>query len=126
MSKYIDIIRLADSCRPNALEDQVKLWWLVNLDGKIAIDLMRMDSTSVQEMMDCGFPEGLQHEPLVGFPREEMYLHYLEAKILYAQGEYSDYQNAMEAFNAAYNEFAAWFLNRYDPAQGYSGEEESG
>ena len=122
MSKYIDIIRLADSYRPNSLEDQLKLWWLVTLDGKLALELMHMNVEEVRATMGCEFPEGLEHQPLVGFPHEELYLHYLEAKINYAEGEYSDYQNAMESFNAAYQSFAKWFLNQYDPAQGYPGK----
>jgi hypothetical protein len=123
MSKYIDIIRLVDGYRPNSLEDHLKLWWLVTLDGKIAVELMRMDQTTVREMMDCEYPAGLEHEPLIGFPHEEMYLHYLEAKICYTEGEYSDYQNAMECFNAAYSSYAEWFLNNHDPVQGYVSEE---
>lgn len=122
MSKYIDIIRLADSYRPNSLEDQLKLWWLVTLDGKLAVELMHMNIEEVRAMMDCEFPEGLEHEPLVGFPHEELYLHYLEAKINYAEGEYNDYQNAMESFNASYRDFAKWFLNQYDPVQGVPGK----
>ena len=126
MSKYIDIIRLVDSCHPNGLEDPMKLWWLVSLDGQLAVDLMRMDIGTVRAMMDCGYPEGLEHEPLIGFPHEELYLHYLHAKIFYAEGEYSDYQNAMESYNAAYLNFAEWFLNNHDPVQGYPREGEYG
>lgn len=119
MSKYKDIIALVDGYRPNHFDEQMKLWWLVTLDGKIAVELMRMDQQTVAEMMDCGYPDGLEHEPLVGFPYEEVYLHYLEAKIDYANGEYSDYQNSMAAFNAVYSSFSNWFLNTYDPVQGY-------
>lgn len=119
MSKYKDIIALVDSYRPNHFEEQLKLWWLVTLDGKIAVELMLMDAQSVREMMDCEYPEGLDHEPLVGFPHEELYLHYLEAKIDYANGEFNDYSNSMQSFNAAYSSFANWFLNHHDPAQGY-------
>lgn len=121
MSKYIEIIRLVDGYRPNAFEDHLKLWWLVSLDGKIAVDLMRINIEEVRAIMDCGYPEGLEHSPLVGFPYEELYLHYLDAKICYSNGEYNDYQNAMESYNAAYAEFAKWFLNNHDPVQGYKG-----
>ena len=123
MSKYMEIIRLVDSYRPNSLEDELKLWWLVSLDGKIAVDLMRMDPVTVQEMLDCPYSEALEHSPLIDFPYQELYLHYLQAKICYVEGEYNDYQNAMESYNAAYNEFALWFLNNHDPVQGYPSEE---
>lgn len=119
MSTYNDIISLVDSYRPNRFPEQLKLWWLVTLDGKIAVELMMMDAEQVRELMDCEYPEALEHKPLVGFPHEELYLHYLEAKIDYTNGEYNDYQNSMQSFNAAYLSFSNWFLNTYDPAQGY-------
>jgi len=117
MSTYKDIIALADSYRPNAFDDQLKLWWLVTLDGKIATEVMLMDVNEVRELMDLAYPEALKCEPLVGFPHEEIYLHYLEAKIAYANEEYSSYQNAMESFNSAYKTYVTWLLNTYDPVQ---------
>lgn len=118
MSTYRNIIELTDSYRPNAVEEQVKLWWLVTLDGKIATEVMLMDVTEVRELLDVAYPEALDYEPLVGFPHEELYLHYLEAKIAYANEEYNSYQNAMESFNAAYNTYVVWLLNTYDPIKG--------
>lgn len=118
MSTYRNIIELTDSYRPNAVEEQVKLWWLVTLDGKIATEVMLMDVTEVRELLDVAYPEALDYEPLVGFPHEELYLHYLEAKIAYANEEYNSYQNAMESFNAAYNAYVVWLLNTYDPIKG--------
>lgn len=119
MSKYRDVIALVDGYRPNAFDEKLKLWWLVTLDGKIAVEVMLMDAADVKEFMDCEYPEAMDHEPLVSFPHEEMYLHYLEAKIAYANEEYTSYQNAIESFNAAYNSFVNWFLNKHDPVQGY-------
>ena len=117
MSTYRNIIDLVDGYRPNAFEEQLKLWWLVSLDGKIAAEVMLMDINEVRALMDCEYPEAMDHEPLVGFPHEELYLHYLEAKIAYANEEYSSYQNAMESFNAAYTAYCTWLLNTYDPIQ---------
>ena len=117
MSTYRDIITLVDSYRPNTLEGQLKAWWLVSLDGKIATEVMLIDANDVRSFMDCEFPEVLDYEPLVQFPHEELYLHYLEAKILYALEEYNSYQNAMESFNAAYKSYVNWLLNTYDPIQ---------
>lgn len=118
MSTYKDIIALADSYRPNALEEELKLWWLMTLDGKLATEVMLIDVQDVREFMDAEYEEAIDFEPLIGFPHEELYLHYLEAKIAYANEEYTTYQNAMESFNAAYNSYVTWHLNTYDPIQG--------
>jgi hypothetical protein len=121
MSSYRDIIELVDSYRPNAFDERLKLWWLVTLDGKIATEIMLMDVNEVREIMDKEYPEAMDFEPLVGFPHEELYLHYLEAKICYANEEYNSYQNAMESFNAFYRSYCTWFLNTYDPIKGLPG-----
>lgn len=118
MSTYRNIIELVDSYRPNAFDEQLKLWWLVTLDGKIATEVMLMDVNEVREILDQEYPEAMDFTPLVGFPHEELYLHYLESKILYANEEYNSYQNAMESFNAAYRAYCSWLLNTYDPIKG--------
>lgn len=118
MSTYRNIIELVDGYRPNAFDTELKLWWLVTLDGKIAAEVMLIDAAEVREIMNCEYPEALDLEPLVSFPHEELYLHYLEAKIAYANEEYTSYQNAMESFNAAYQGYVTWLLNTYDPIQG--------
>ncbi len=118
MSTYRDIIELVDSYRPNAFDERLKLWWLVTLDGKIAAEVMLMDVNEVRAIMDKEYPDAMDLEPLVGFPHEELYLHYLEAKILYANEEYNSYQNAMESFNTYYRSYCTWLLNTYDPIKG--------
>ena len=118
MSTYRNIIELVDSYRPNAFDERLKLWWLVTLDGKIAAEVMLMDVTEVREILDQEYPEAMDFQPLVEFPHEELYLHYLESKILYANEEYNSYQNAMESFNAAYRAYCTWLLNTYDPIKG--------
>ena len=121
MSTYRNIIELVDSYRPNALDERLKLWWLVTLDGKIATEVMLMDVSEVREILGREYPDALDFSALVEFPHEELYLHYLEAKISYSNEEYNSYQNAMESFNAAYRTYCTWLLNTYDPIKGLSG-----
>lgn len=119
MSTFSEIIDRVDQNKPNAFEQSEKLRWLTELDGKIAAEVMLMSIAGVRNL-----PQGedaLECEPLVGFPYEDLYDRYLEAKIDYHNGEFSNYQNSMEAYNAAYSGFVNWFLNSYDPVQGYGG-----
>lgn len=118
MSTYTQIIAHVDENKPNAFSSETKLNWLTTLDGKIAADVFLMDIREIQTL-PREYPEALECEPLVGFPHEDIYEHWLEAKIDYANGEYDKYQNSMEAYNAVYNGFVNWFLNTYDPVQGY-------
>lgn len=117
MSTFAEIIKRVDQYKPNAYEEEEKLRWLTELDGKIAVEVLMLAPAAVKNLpkgdaaKDC--------EPLVGFPYEDLYDRWLEAKIDYHNGEYNNYQNCMEAYNASYNGFVNWFLNAYDPVQGY-------
>lgn len=116
MSTYAQIIKRVDNYKPNAFERDTKLRWLTELDGKIAAEVMLVSPAFLQTMPKG--KEALECKPLVSFPYEDLYDRYLEAKIDYHNGEFSDYQNSMEAYNAAYQGFVNWFLNAYDPVQG--------
>lgn len=122
MSTFAEIIKRVDQNKPNAFDKTEKLRWLTELDGKIAAEVMMMSIAGVRNLPRD--KNALECEPLVGFPYEDLYDRYLEAMIDYHNGEFNNYQNSMEAFNAAYNGFVNWFLNTYDPVQGYGGGRE--
>lgn len=116
-------IQEADKNRPNAFDDETKVRWLSELDGTIAAELMRMsDEDLVQFEYDP--VDDLSTELLVYFPYDKIYQLYLIAKIDEFNGEYGRYANSSALYNAAYNDFAVWFLSNWDPAQGYQTEEE--
>lgn len=119
MSKIMDVILRLDERKPNAFTTQQKMAWLTELDGKIAAEVMLLSIVEVR-LLKCTDPN---HELLVTYPHDGIYDAWLEAKIDYANGEYSKYQNSKEMFNAAYGSFVRWFAQTYDPAQGYRGEE---
>ena len=119
MSTFAEIIERVDRNKPNAFEKLEKLRWLTELEGKIAAEVMLMSPAGVRNLPRE--KAALLCEPLVSFPYEDIYDRWLEAKIDYHNGEFGAYQNAMEAYNAAYNGFVNWFLNTYDPVQGYGG-----
>ena len=118
MAKINDIINRVDEAKPNAYTQESKLRWIAELDGKMALNVFLMDIVEVQQFA-YRYPEGMECEPLVKFPHDEIYDLWLYAKIDFANGEYAKYQNSMEQFNAHYGDFVRWFARTYDPAQGY-------
>lgn len=116
--KIIEIIERVDETRPNAFSEKVKLQWLSELEGKIAADVMMMGIQEIRTL-EYKHPDSLETEPLVSYPHQDMYAYWLEAKIDYANGEYSKYQNSMEMFNQHYVNFVRWFASTYNPANGY-------
>ncbi len=118
MKTILQIIEQVDRVKPNAFDQQVKLGWIAELDGKIAAEVMLMCGGDLQHFC-YSYPAGLNAQPLVEFPYNDLYDHYLMAMIDYHNGEYSKYQNSMEMFNARYSAFVRWFATTYEPAQGY-------
>lgn len=112
-----EIINCVDDYKDNGFHERTKLRWLTELDGKVAADVMLMGIEEIRELPHT-YPEAKQCKPLVGYPHEDIYTLWLEAKIDYANGEYGKYQNTMEMFNEAYGNFKRWFASVYQPAQG--------
>lgn len=119
MSTIREIIARVDDVKINAFGEEVKMAWIAELDGKIALDVMLMSIDDVQQLQ-YKHPDDLESTPLVKFPHDSLYDLWLGAKIDFANGEYSKYQNSMEMFNAHYGNYVRWFAQFYEPAQGYA------
>lgn len=118
MATIQEIIERVDDIKPNAFTQKTKMAWVAELDGKIAADVMIMNIIDIRQLSYV-YPDDLQSTPLVEFPHDSIYDLWLCAKIDFANGEYSKYQNSMEQFNAHYGNFVRWFAAAYEPAQGY-------
>ena len=121
MANIREIIERVDDIKPNAFTEKTKLAWIGELEGLITADVMLMATPDICQM-ECKYPDALDRELLVGFPHDGIYEQYLCAKIDFANGEYSKYQNSMEMFNANYENFVNWFIRTYSPGQGYREE----
>lgn len=122
MSTIQEIIDRADANRPNAFSRMTKLKWISDLDGKIAADVFLMGIEEIRQLEYKG-EEGLQKEPLVSYPHDDIYDLWLEAKIDAANGEYNRYQNSMQLYNESFGNFVRWFASVYEPAQTPYGNE---
>lgn len=114
------IIELVDQGKDNAIETEMKVRWIAELDGKIAADVFLMGYSELQQF---SYTEAasMDAEPLVSFPHDDIYRLWLMAKIDLANGEYNKYQNTMIAYNESYGNFVRWFARVWQPAQGESG-----
>lgn len=119
MATIQEIIDRVDENVPNAFSQQVKLGWIAELDGRIGLNVFLMSIAEVQ-CLRYAFPEDLKSEPLVSFPHDSIYDLWLESMIHYKNGEADRYQNTMQMYNAAYNDFVRWFAQTYEPARGYA------
>lgn len=114
-------IEYADEMKPNAFPANVKSQWLLDLEGKIALDVFLLSYKEVKALLEQ-YQNHPEAELLTTPPHDDLYPLWLMAKIDEANGEYNKYQNAMLTYNAHYGAFVRWFARVYKPAQGYRKE----
>lgn len=124
MAKIKEIIARVDAIKFNDYSDEIKLRMVAVLDGKIAVDVLLMHPSETGQF-NYTYPEGLEMEPLVHFPHDDLYEKWIEAQIDFKNGEYEKYQNSMEQFNAAYENFVNWLLSYHTP-EAYLGKDPGG
>lgn len=117
-----EAIERADMIRPNKWPAALKVRWLSELDGRLALDVFHMAPEDAAPFSGYEGTETLLVDP----PYDDIYPLWLQAKIDEANGEYEKYQNSRALYDGAYTDFLAWFLNTYDPANGYERRREDG
>ncbi len=107
-------ITYLDSVKPNAFSQAVKLGWLSEIEGRIALEIHLLDPEDIPEEYTSG---DLSRDLAVGHPYTGIYTWWLQAQVDLANGEYDRAQNTMAMFNAAWAEYLRWYGQKYDPAQ---------
>lgn len=97
-----------DRLRPNAIDQEQKVAWIMELEGKLA-ETMGV-TPPVQK-----WPEA-DMELLMPAPYDNIYELYLCAMIDAANMETALYENDYTIFNAAWNEARAWWRRTHTPA----------
>ena len=121
MTTIKKIIQRVDRKIVNSYNDETKLEWIASLDGKIAMDVMLMAISEIGRF-NYSFPQDLNTQPLVLFPYDDLYDRWIAAQIAAHDEEWDRYANAMEYYNAYFEEFVNWFLSTYRPGQGNMGD----
>ncbi len=88
------------------VEDELLCQYLSELDGQIVLDF-----AGGSEWVSYKLPDDEDALLIVPHPYDGLYVHWLEGKIYYANGEYDRYSNAMAACNKAMLEYRKW-VNR--------------
>ena len=117
MNTIRKIIDRVGRIKPHAFSAETILSWIAELDGKIALDVMLMDGSEL-ENLNYAYPDALDMEPLVRFPHDSIYDKWLIAQIDAACEEWDRYANDIEVYNAYFKNYVRWFASTYRPAQG--------
>jgi hypothetical protein len=105
--KLKEAIRKADSLRPNTIDEEQKVKWIAELEGEIA-------ETERTDIPNDGWAE---EDPvlLMPYPKDEIYVLYLMAKIDYANEEMQLYADDSAMANERITEAKAWWVRNNPP-----------
>lgn len=104
-----DLMTYIREAAPNVFPDWLLLNWLNEVEGRVQLDIWLR---APEEVVTYKLPEDEQTQLLLTAADAGIYRSYLKAMVLQSTGEYSKYQNEMERFNAAWNEYACRYLER--------------
>ena len=114
-----ECIARVDAMESNAYSNEQKAAWVSECEGKIHTEVFLRSSL---EFRPLTYADNAGDTLAVLPPHDKVYPLYLQAMVLYANGEYDRYGNAGALFNGAWGEFVRWFARTYAPADGYPKE----
>jgi hypothetical protein len=115
--RALEIITGVNELSPNQYDNELKLRWLRDLDGKIFRELIegRGDGETEARFTAADYAD-TDVELLIGEPyARDVYLNYLRSKIAEADAEAERYNFYASVFNAEYQQFAAHYNSKTPP-----------
>ena len=115
-----EAIAKTDGLMPNTYKRDLKVSWLSGLDMMIKQTIIDRHERKADDP-DLSYFEGydeytpLDTELIAKAPFDDMYLHWLESKMNYFNGEYERYNNAAEAYNTIYSAYAREYNRTHMP-----------
>lgn len=109
-------INLADKIIKNSIDDDIKIEWLAEFDGRILKELQGYvpeDNSWYRFVMRTG-PAMTIEDMIIPFPYDGMYVNALLAEIYQAIGEKKRAETEIEKLQAKYSEFS-YYISREFP-----------
>lgn len=121
-----EVLALVDEIRPNTFDENLKILWLSELEGRIfndvilthEHDLVENEEGELVEPTFTGYDETSENEELIA-PNtySDLYRNYLFTMMDYSTGETERYTNSMLMFNNSYQQFTDWYNRNHKPIQ---------
>ncbi len=104
------VINAAAQKMPHTYERSIVIGWINALEGRIQLNVFGgcLDETVVYTEDTDG-----STELIVRPPHDDIYELWVRAQICAANGEWDEYANATEMYNAAYADYVRWFAEYY-------------
>lgn len=110
-----EAIDRTDSLKHNTYTNAEKVDWLNRLEGLIKTQIF--DTHEGETLHFDGYDEAtdMDMELLVEAPYDEIYIHWLESKIDYYNGEIARYNNSAMMYQAAYDAYQRYYNRNHMP-----------
>lgn len=108
--KINDALSRVDNLKPNDYSHDNKIGWLSELDLQVKTEILDTYE-GAENITFSGYTEETSEETvlLVPEPFSEMYIHYLNAKIDYYNGEFKNHNTNITMFNTVFDNFRAYY-----------------
>lgn len=111
----MEAIYRIDEVKPNSYSQSEKIKWLNTLDGIVKTEIIDTHEGG-EDVVFGGYTDSdLSKELLVPAPYDDVYLRWLEARMDYANGEFSRYNNSITMYNTAYSAYANHYNRTHMP-----------
>lgn len=111
-----EILKAADSLKPNSFTREEKVQWLTSFDGRIRRELMDTHEGGTSEDFRPYDPEEGSRRLLVPRPYgPELYMSFLENAMDHYNGDTERYNNSLDRLSGVYRSFARWYHRTHRP-----------
>lgn len=114
--RLIDIISRVDELKPNSISSEAKTEWVTELANKINREVV-LPIKGVSSDVVYDYSENPEMDIEISKGYEDIYIHYLSAKIDYYNAEYGRYNNSKAMFDSAYDEYKRFIRRTVRPKQ---------
>ena len=112
----LEAVHKIDTVKPNSYTQPEKVRWLSTIDGIIKSEIIDTHEGGEDIVFEGYFDDtDLDTMLLVPAPYDDIYVRWLEARIDYANGEISKYNNSLTAYNDAYDLYANYYNRKHMP-----------
>lgn len=114
--KLREAIDRIDSLKHNTYTTAEKVEWISRLDGLVKNQIIdtHEDGENI-EFNGYTVEADMERELLIPAPYDEIYIHWLESKIDYYNGEIARYNNSAMMYQAAYDAYQRYYNRNHMP-----------
>lgn len=114
--RLIDVISRVDELKPNSISSEIKTEWVTELANMIRREVWIHNTGSFSDVV-YDYSENPEMDIEISKGYEDIYMHYLSAKIDYCNAEYGRYNNSKAMFDSAYDEYKRFIRRTVKPEQ---------